>query len=98
MEHLRDDDELVICEINERFMTALKKTLSEMPEYDRHKERISFFQGPVQELPQSGKFDLIVCAIPFLNFELEMVREIFGKFSQISSAETVLTYYEYMGL
>ncbi|NDC37171.1 MAG: methyltransferase domain-containing protein [Proteobacteria bacterium] len=98
LEAMRADDELVICEINPRFMQALKENLADHPAFIRNKQRIQFFEGPVQNLPSEGKFDVIICAIPFLNLPVEITREIFRKFCELSHPETLLTYYEYMGL
>ena len=70
-------------------MAALKQNLANNVNFQRHKDRISFFQGAVQELPDSGKFDLIVCAIPFLNLDVEIVRDIFKKFRALSTDQLV---------
>ena len=98
LDHLGPKDELVICELNPRFMKALKENIALHPGFLRNRERITFFEGPVQSLPANSKFDLIICAIPFLNLPVEIIREIFGKFADISTPDTILTYYEYIGL
>lgn len=98
LDAMRPDDELIICELNPRFMKALKENIAEHPGFIRNRERISFFEGPVQSLPSDNKFDLIICAIPFLNLPFEITREIFLKFDELSYPHTSLTYYEYMGL
>jgi len=95
---LRSDDHLVICEINPRFMQALKQNLANNPDYIKHKDRITFFQGPVQDLPDTEKFDVVICSIPFLNLEPEITESIFHKFRSLSKSDTVMTYYEYIGL
>ena len=91
-------DSLTICEINERFMNILKNKLKNNPDFIKHKANIHFFLGPMQELPENNKYDLIVCALPFLNFPLDLVREMFEKLKRLSAAESVLTYYEYIGI
>lgn len=91
-------DEVTICEINERFMNTLKSKLASNTEFQKHSQNIEFFLGPMQELPETKKYDLIVCALPFLNFNLEMVREIFEKLKRLSSENSVMTYYEYVGI
>lgn len=98
LKYMSDEDTFTICEINPRFMLALKKKLSRNADYLRHKERIFFFEGPVQNLPEDRQYDAIICAIPFLNFEVETVREIFEKFARISNEQTQMTYFEYIGL
>jgi phosphatidylethanolamine/phosphatidyl-N-methylethanolamine N-methyltransferase len=91
-------DKLCICEINPRFMQALKKKLSTKPVFHKHQTNIDFFLGPMQELPEEHKYDLIVCALPFLNFDLEVVEEIFAKLKRIGHENTIMTYYEYVGI
>jgi phospholipid N-methyltransferase len=91
-------DTLMICEINPRFMEALKNNLRDNPDFIRNRSAISFFEGPVQDLPESSRYDVIVCALPFLNFDLETVQEIFGKLKRLSDGATVMTYYQYIGL
>jgi len=98
LRHMQPGDHLTVCEINPRFMKALKENLAGNPDFERHRENIFFFEGPVQNLPEDRHFDVIVRALPFLNFELSIVQEIFEKLRRVSTSETVMTYYEYIGL
>jgi phospholipid N-methyltransferase len=98
LERMLEGDELLVCEINPRMMRILKNRLRRLPLFQARKHQIKFFIGPAQELPEQHKFDLIVSAIPFLNFELKTVREIFGKIERLSTSRTVLTYYEHIGI
>lgn len=91
-------DKLTIVEINPKFMKALRERVNELPEYQQHKDRITFFEGPIQEVPENTKFDIMICALPFLNFEKDLVVEIFHKFKRLGTESTILTYYEYIGL
>lgn len=91
-------DTLTVVEINPKFMKVLKERLQETPEYHTHRERITFFEGPIQNVPEDKKYDIIICALPFLNFEPSLVTEIFAKFNKLGDESTVMTYYEYIGL
>ena len=93
-----DGDELFICEINPRLLSLLKSRLEKMPSYQKRRANIRFFCGPAQELPEDKKFDVIVCALPFLNFDLKTVKSIFSKILAVSNKGAVMTYYEYIGL
>lgn len=96
---MKDGDRLTICEINPRFMKALKEKLNGNEDYQRRRDQVKFFEGAIQDFPETGEtFDLIVCALPFLNFTLDTVKEIFAKLERMSTADTVMTYYEYIGL
>ena len=98
LRRMRSGDELVLCELNPRLMKILKANLAKHPLFGMHKARISFFEGPVQDLPGSQPFDVIVCAIPFLNLPVAVVREIFNRFRELSHEKTKMTYYEYIML
>jgi phosphatidylethanolamine/phosphatidyl-N-methylethanolamine N-methyltransferase len=97
MKELREGDSLTICEINPRFMKALKETLAREDSFHRNKHQIEFFEGAAQEIPVGEPFDVIVCALPFLNFDLDTVQQIFNRLRQISTPNTLMTYYEYIG-
>jgi phospholipid N-methyltransferase len=99
LKQLGPDDDLVICEINARFLDALKKTLSTNEDFKKHESRVRFYNCAIQDLPEhEGKFDAIICAIPFLNLDRGVVEAIFSKFKDVSHDRTSMTYYEYMGL
>ena len=98
LKFMSQQDTLTICEINPRFMKRLRTKLLDCPDYLRHRDRVHFFTGPVQELPEYQKFDVIVCAIPFLNLDLQTVKQIFDKFERLSTEKTLMTYYEFLGL
>lgn len=95
---MNDEDTLTICEINPRFMAILQTILNENSDYRRHKERVRFFCCAAQELPEDATYDVIVCSLPFLNFDLKTVRQIFNKLVKLSHEKTLMTNYEYIGL
>jgi phosphatidylethanolamine/phosphatidyl-N-methylethanolamine N-methyltransferase len=95
---LQEGDRLTICEINPRFMKALKEKLESCPFYQRRRNQVFFFEGAAQDLPEGIIYDIIVCALPFVNFDLQTVEAIFGKLRKISTPETLMTYYEYIGM
>jgi len=95
---MQPGDSLTVCEINPRFMKALKEKLAKLKDFQAHAKNVHFFEGPMQEMPEDTQYDVIVCALPFLNFPLEMVQEIFAKLRRLSTPDTLMTYYEYIGL
>ena len=98
LNELQPGDHLTICEINPRFMKSLKDTLEQDEDYRRVRDQVSFFLGAAQDLPTDRAYDIIVCALPFVNFDLGTVQAIFGKLREISSQDTLMTYYEYIGV
>lgn len=97
LRELRPGDSLTICEINPRFMKQLKETLERETAFNRCKDQVTFFEGAAQDLPVTKPYDLIVCALPFLNFDLDTVKAIFSRLRDVSTPDTLMTYYEYIG-
>ncbi|HMO16788.1 MAG TPA: methyltransferase domain-containing protein [Oligoflexia bacterium] len=98
---LKKNDELVVCEINSRFMRGLKNTLSSRDDFNRKKDQINFFEGSVIDLPVDlvgDGFDFIVSSLPFHNFTPEMVDVFFSYFNQILKEGGTLTFFHYAGL
>ncbi len=98
LECMIEGDHLSICEINPRLMKMLRKKLEKDPNFQKFRANIDFHECPVQEIQVDKPFDVIICALPFLNFELGTVEQIFDKFRNISHDSTLMTYYEYMGI
>ncbi len=98
LDNMVSGDTLFICEINPRLMRVLKRRLRRHPRFSELRRQIEFFCGPAQELPTDKQFDVIVCALPFLNFDLKTVQEIWEKIHAVSAQGSVLTYYEYIGI
>lgn len=98
LREMQDGDTLTICEINPRFMKALKEKLAGNEHFQRNRDRVFFFEGAAQDLPTDTTYDIIVCALPFVNFDLDTVQSIFTRLREISSPDTLMTYYEYIGM
>jgi phospholipid N-methyltransferase len=94
---MRDGDHLTICEINPRFMKALKDTLEREEAFRARRKQVDFFEGAAQDIPVTDPYNVIVCALPFVNFDLDTVKDIFAKLRLVSTPETLMTYYEYIG-
>lgn len=94
-------DELFISEINKRFLEQLQKNLSDNKYYQRHRKRVTFIEGPIQQLrfqePPSG-FNCIVSSLPFSNFTPAMVQEIIDTFHYLLAPDGRLTFFEYLGV
>lgn len=98
LEQMTSRDTLTICEINPRLMKQLKVRLSTDPNFLRHQNRVSFFTGPVQEMPEDKRYNAIVCAVPFNNFDVAITKDIFEKLERLSEDGALMSYYEYIVL
>ena len=95
LRRLQPGDSLTICELHAPFLDVLKQRIAGRPEYIQHSSQITFFEGPVQNLPEGEPYDAIICSLPFLNFDKALVKEILAKIKRLSGPASVMTYYEY---
>ncbi len=92
---LQPGDSLDICEINERFLGVLEARLETNADFVAHKEQVRFLCCPAQELPDGPPYDVIVCSLPFLNFDLETVAQILSRLRRRSHGSTRMTHFSY---
>ncbi len=98
LEAMQPEDSLSICEISADFMRVLREKLTQSENFIRHRQRVKFYECPVQNLPETEKYDVIICALPFLNFDRNTISEILAKLARVSGPNAVMTYYQYMWL
>jgi phosphatidylethanolamine/phosphatidyl-N-methylethanolamine N-methyltransferase len=92
---MRAGDALDICEINPRMVEVLQRRLEGLPEYRAHRAQVRIHVCGAQELPPGAPYDVVVCSLPFANFDLPLVEAIFARLRQLSHAETRMTWFEY---
>jgi phospholipid N-methyltransferase len=100
---MREEDRLVLSELNAHFVETLRQRLDTDPQWRRHRDRIVLIEGPVQALGSESAggtepFDLVICGLPFTNFPPSLVREIFAKFATLSRPGAPLTWFEYIAV
>lgn len=95
--HVRPpDDRLHIVELNERFVSLLRRRFDAEPEFCRVAAQTSIFHAPVQELRVDEPYDYIVCGLPFNNFPPELVEAIFRHLLGILRPGGCMTFFEYL--
>ena len=97
LKDMKPQDRLTVCEINPRLLAVLRLELAGRSDFIRNSGRIRFMDCAAQHLPEDRKYDLVVCALPFLNFDLDTIRSIFSKLTSLSRPDTIMTSYEYIG-
>lgn len=98
LKHMKEQDKLIICELNPDLCKLLKESLQANPDYQKHKDRVQIFEGGVQDVDATEKFDSIICSLPFLNFPADLTEEIFSKFYDFTNDQAKLSYFSYSGL
>jgi len=94
--HVRPEDRFHIVELNDRFVTLLKRRFDVEPRFRQVAEQTSIFHAPVQELPVDEPYDFIICGLPFNNFPPDLVEMIFGRLIEILRPGGSMTFFEYL--
>jgi len=94
--HVRPEDRLHIVELNERFVSVLRRRFDIEPRFRRVAEQTAIFHAPVQALRLDEPYDYIVCGLPFNNFPAELVETIFGHLIGILRPGGCMTFFEYL--
>lgn len=94
--HLRPDDVLDIVEINDSFVKVLQQRFANEPDFQRVAKQATIHHMPVQQLRTDQPYDFIMCGLPFNNFSLDLVTDIFNHFKTLLAPNGVLSFFEYL--
>jgi phosphatidylethanolamine/phosphatidyl-N-methylethanolamine N-methyltransferase len=101
LREMKDEDELIICEVNSRLMSRLKARLIADPYFQKHMQRISFLEASIQEIyteSLADKVDVIVSSLPFTNFTPSELRATIDVFEKLLKTDGKVTFFEYLGI
>ena len=98
LEALRQGDELHIVEINPAFALRLDRVLLEPFRVKHPNIVVKLYCQPIESAPLDGKFDYVVCGLPFNNFPPHVVRSIFRRLLELLNPGGELAYFEYAGV
>jgi phospholipid N-methyltransferase len=94
--HLGVEDRLDAVEINEQFVHSLERRIERDRCFDECREQVQVIHAAVEDLIGDSVYDFIVSGLPFNNFSVAQVRQIFGAFNRLLKPGGMLTYYEYV--
>ena len=92
---LRDGDEFHVVEINETFCNDLETRLFAPYRAANPGSSIHLHAKPIEETDVQGRFDFIICGLPFNNFPPSLVRSIFRRMIDLLAPDGDLSYFEY---
>jgi phospholipid N-methyltransferase len=95
---LAEGDELHIVELNPSFCRRLESNLVTPFRRDHPRIGIHLHCGPIQTVALDGRFDFIVCGLPFNNFPTTVVRSVFKRLLDLLAEGGHLAYFEYAGV
>jgi len=100
LSNLRDGDEFHIVELNTEFCQYLEQHLLEP--FRRTNSGVGvevvLHNAPIEEAGLEGKFDAIICGLPFNNFPLKVVQHLFDVMLGFLAIDGELVYFEYLGI
>jgi phospholipid N-methyltransferase len=94
--HLRSGDVLDIVELNDQFVEVMERRFKTEPAFQRVAGQAKIHHMPVQEFRPEQPYDFIMCGLPFNNFPMELVKDIFRHFHTLLAPGGVLSFFEYL--
>ncbi len=94
-------DTLDICEINPVFAKLISETIDNEPLFASVRRSIRVFERNILDHSVddgSACYDLIVCGLPFNNFQQNLVARIFDHLSSLLAPHGSLSYFEYLAV
>ncbi len=95
---LRHGDEFHLVEISEEFCAHLERELLGPYRSQRNGAEVHLHCAPIEKAPLTGRFDFIVCGLPFNNFPPSLVRSILNRLMTLLREGGELAYFEYAGV
>jgi phosphatidylethanolamine/phosphatidyl-N-methylethanolamine N-methyltransferase len=98
LKKLQDGDEFHVVELCPDFCEAVETTFLKQFREENPNIVVSLHNAPIEEANLDGKFDAIICGLPFNNFPLELVERLFSVMFGFLSQGAELAYFEYLGM
>ena len=98
IKHLNAGDELHIVELNAEFCEAVEVKILTSFRTSNPAITIKTHNTLIEESKLQGKFDAIICGLPFNNFPVSVVNHLFETMLGLLSDGGELVYFEYLGM
>jgi phospholipid N-methyltransferase len=95
---MRPEDQLVLVERNKQFVDRLAQRIAESREFQYPPGRVTLLHVAVEEVTEDVPFDLIVSGLPFNNFSVDSVAQIFAKLRRLLAPGGTLSFFEYVAV
>lgn len=93
--HLKADDRLTLCEVNEDFVKYLNRRFETEPELKRVKHQVEILHKSVTDIEGEHTFDYIISAVPFTRLPADLAEAIFETYRRLLKPGGTLTFLEY---
>ena len=95
---LSPNDRLELVELNERFVAHLQERFAREAAFAAVAARTQIHHAPIQDLPGSGEYDVIVSGLPLNNFSVELAESILTAFRRLLAPGGTLSFFEYVAV
>lgn len=93
--HLKADDRLVLCEVDDTFVAYLRKRFETEPELQRVRHQVEILHQSVADIPGEAQFDYIISAVPLTRLPADVAESIFDSFRRLLKPGGTFTFLEY---
>ena len=90
------DDRVDLVELNEQFVTCLRRQFVEEPLFADVAERANVIHCSIEELRVDQRYDLIVSGLPLNNFSVASVEQILSALRRLLCPGGTLSFFEYI--
>ncbi len=98
LKKLQDGDEFHIVELCPDFCDAVESNLLQQFRKVNPNITVELHNSPIEDANLEGKFDAIICGLPFNNFSLDIVDHLFDVMFTFLLPGAELAYFEYLGM
>jgi len=91
-------DQIDLVELNDAFVRRLKRRFEDEPAFRAVADRARVLHCPVEDLPRSDRYDLIVSGLPLNNFTVAEVERILAALTELLAPGGTLSFFEYIAV
>lgn len=92
------EDRLDLVELNDAFVEQLRDRFGQDPSFQPVADRARVLHCPVEDLPQTDRYDVIVSGLPLNNFSVADVERILGVLMKLLAPGGTLSFFEYIAV
>jgi phosphatidylethanolamine/phosphatidyl-N-methylethanolamine N-methyltransferase len=94
-QHMQTGDTLEAVEINEHFVRLLEERIRTDAAFVARRDQVRVIHAPLADVAGEGVYDYIVSGLPFNNFPVALVRDIFAGYKRLLKPGGTLSFFEY---
>ena len=98
LKKLQDGDAFHIVELSADFCETVEVNLLQPFRKDNPNIEVEVHNAPIEEANLEGKYDAVICGLPFNNFPLDLVNHLFAVLFGFLKEGCELAYFEYLGM